>query len=382
MGDADSGLSFYDGLHRYSEFAELSDAERYAALPDDWWIGTSDIKGSTEAVRDGRYKTVNMIGAAVISAQINTHEGAAFPYVFGGDGASFAVPPGWKDRASRALAEVRRWAGEAFEMELRVGMVPVSHIRAAGFDVQVARYQASEGVDYAMFSGGGLDWAERQMKAGLNAIPDAGPGAEPNLAGLSCRWSHMPTRNGVILSVIVAPREDVPRARFTEFVARVLACTSRVEAGGHPAAGVGPAMSWPPAGATLEAKAQRGQGSIGRARRKVLFESFVAWLLIRTGLKLGGFDARRYRRTVGENADFRKFDDGLKMTLDCDRATEADLRALLEDGARQGIIRYGLHAQSEAMLTCIVPSILADNHVHFVDGASGGYTTASQFLKG
>lgn len=381
MGTSDTDVSFYDNLPKYSDFSEMSDAGNYTPVPDDWWVGTSDVKGSTEAVQNGKYKTVNMVGAAVISAQINTHGGVAFPYIFGGDGASFAVPPSWKDRAAEALAAVKLWAHEEFEMVLRVGMVPMSKVRAAGFDVKVARFQASEGVDYAMFSGGGLNWAELQMKAGNHSVPEAPHGSTPDLTGLSCRWSHMPSRNGVILSMIVIPQDDVPWHRFTELVARVLERTSRIAENGHPSGKEGPGVSWPPIGATLEAHAQRGQGSLGKARCKALFESLVAWVLIKTGLKVGGFDARRYRRIVGENADFRKFEDGLKMTLDCDSATEADLRAMLENGVKDGIIRFGLHAQSEAMLTCIVPSIMEDNHVHFVDGASGGYTAASRYLK-
>ncbi|MEO1137991.1 MAG: DUF3095 domain-containing protein [Pseudomonadota bacterium] len=381
MGNEDSDLTFYTGLPKYSDFSELSDAENYSPLPDDWWIGTSDVKGSTEAVQNGNYKTVNMVGAAVISAQVNAHSGVSFPYIFGGDGASFAVPSSWKDRASDALAAVRLWAHEEFEIDLRVGMVPISEVRSAAFDVQVARFQASEGVDYAMFFGGGLNWAEMQMKAGKHSIPEANQGSMPDLTGLSCRWSHMPSKNGVILSMIVMPHSDAPWPKFTEFVSRLLDRISLLEANGHPSAKEGPGVSWPPAGATLEAHAQRRQGSLGKAHRKALFESFVAWALIKTGLKVGGFDARRYRRIVGENADYRKFEDGLKMTLDCDSVTEADLRSLLEQGAKDGIIRFGLHTQSEAMLTCLVPSIMEDNHVHFVDGASGGYTAASRFLK-
>lgn len=381
MGTENTDLSFYDRLPKHADFAALSDENSYAPLPDDWWIGTSDVKGSTQAVEEGKYKTVNMIGAAVISGQINTHSGGSFPYIFGGDGASFAVPPAWKGRASDALAAVRLWARDAFNMELRVGIVAMSEIRSAGFDVRVARFQASEGVDYAMFFGGGLNWAETQMKAGHQSIPEASPGSMPDLTGLSCRWSHMPSKHGVILSLIVEPQDNVPWPSFAEFIARVLERINRLEASGHPAAKEGPGVSWPPRGAKLEAHAQRGQGALSKARGKALFESWVAWLLIKTGLKVGGFDARRYRRIVGENADFRKFEDGLKMTLDCDSVTEVDLRSLLEKAEADGLIRFGLHTQSEAMLTCIVPSIMQDNHVHFVDGASGGYTAASRFLK-
>lgn len=372
---------FYDELPRHTEFAALSDGGNYTPLPDDWWVGTSDIAGSTDAVRDGKYKTVNMIGAAVLSAQINAHKGLAFPFIFGGDGASFAVPPEWRERAVRALAEVQVWAEENFAMTLRVGMVAVSDIRAAGYDVRVARYQASAGVDYAMFVGGGLNWAETAMKAGHHAVPAAKPGAVPDLTGLSCRWSHMPSRHGSILSIVVLPHPDALPSEFGAFVSRLLEAAHHLEAGGHPGERDGPGVSWPPSGATLEAYAQKGRGSLAKARRKALFESFVAWLLIRTGLRIGGFDARRYRRIVGENADFRKFEDGLKMTLDCDPETETDLRALLETGAQDRVIQFGIHAQSEAMMTCIVPSILEDNHVHFVDGASGGYTAAALAIK-
>jgi hypothetical protein len=84
---------------------------------------------------------------------------------------------------------------------------------------------------------------------------------------------------------------------------------------------------------------------------------------------------------VGANADFRKVEDGLKMTLDCDPDTEAALVAVLEQAATEGVIRYGLHRQDEAMMTCIVPSVQSDDHVHFVDGADGGYTAAAARLK-
>jgi hypothetical protein len=138
---------------------------------------------------------------------------------------------------------------------------------------------------------------------------------------------------------------------------------------------------WPPAGATLEAHARRGRGALGAARAAALFESFVAWVLIQTGLKAAGFDARRYARVVAANADFRKLDDGLKMTLDCDPSTQARLEETLSTAAQAGLVRYGISTQREAMMTCIVPSVLTDDHLHFIDGAAGGYTLAAKAMK-
>jgi hypothetical protein len=37
--------------------------------------------------------------------------------------------------------------------------------------------------------------------------------------------------------------------------------------------------------------------------------------------------------------------------------------------------------QHNALMTCIVPSPLADDHMHFIDRAAGGYAIAAAMLK-
>lgn len=373
---------FYDDLPRLTVFGDVADPGRYTSLPDDWIVGVSDIVGSTEAVAAGKYKTVNMIGAAVISAQINAAGSRAFPYVFGGDGAAFAHPPECAEQAAHALAAVQNWARAEFDMGLRVGLYSVADIRASGAEVAVARYAVSDGVDYAMFAGGGVSWAEAQMKAGAETVPPVPAGTQPDLTGLSCRWSHMKARNGTILSLLLSPVDGVDPLRFAVVVEAVLAEVAHLDRGGHPSPPEGPGTDWPPMGAALEAHASHCGKGVQARKRQVLFETFIAWVLIKTGLKLGGFDPTHYRRTVGNNADFRKFDDGLKMTIDCDAGTVARLREVLDEARAEGLARYGMHMQDEAMMTCIVPSIMDDTHVHFIDGAAGGYTQASVGLKG
>ena len=51
----------------------------------------------------------------------------------------------------------------------------------------------------------------------------------------------------------------------------------------------------------------------------------------------------------------------------------AQIEELLAAAAGEGVCRYGTFRQDEALMTCIVPSALQRDHVHFVDGASGGY---------
>src|SRR6476646_4096929 len=86
--------SFYGGIKVFRGFSRLMDPALYSPLPDDWSIGIADIVESTRAIAQARYKAVNMAGAAVIAAVTNALEGREFPFVFGGDGASFEVARG------------------------------------------------------------------------------------------------------------------------------------------------------------------------------------------------------------------------------------------------------------------------------------------------
>src|SRR5262245_46595028 len=84
VGSAD----FYAALPVLDDFAAVVRSEGYRPLPDDWLVAVSDVRGSTAAVRQGRYKEVNLIGASTIMAILNVARPIAIPYVFGGDGAS------------------------------------------------------------------------------------------------------------------------------------------------------------------------------------------------------------------------------------------------------------------------------------------------------
>lgn len=378
MGNDDG---FYDRLPPQPDFAALVDQDGFAPVPGDWLVGAADIVGSTAEIANGRYKAVNMAGAAVISAMLNALEGRGLPFVFGGDGASFAIAPQDAPLARAALAAVRRWAEAELGMEMRAALVPVSDIRAAGHDLRVARFAASQGVDYAMFTGGGMAWAEARMKAGDYAVPPAPEGTQPDLAGLSCRWSNLRARNGLILSLVVQPAPGADPAGFVGAARRVVEIAGHLNRGGHPVPEEGPGIRYPPPGLSLEAQASHGRNPVLRRKLALLAENLFAWVLFRTGLRLGGFDPSAYAAQVSANADFRKFDDGLKMTLDCDTDTRDRIVAVLAAAEQAGAIRYGLHEQDEALVTCYVPSVQQDDHVHFVDGAAGGYTRAAAQIK-
>ncbi|WP_333696781.1 DUF3095 domain-containing protein [Phaeobacter italicus] len=368
---------FYKNLSPSKDFAALTRSGAFTPLPRDWMVGCCDIVNSSELIAKGRYKTVNTVGASAIAAMINAMRGTSFPYIFGGDGASFAVPPEFADTARDVLSRLRSWASAEFDIDLRAALLPVSWIRAEGLDVTVARYAVSDAADYAMFSGGGLTWAEQQMKAGGFQVAPAELPDPPDLTGLSCRWNTIPARNGMILSVVVQPVPGAPSGSFERITSEVLAVAEQLQRSGHPVPAEGPDFSFPPPGIDLEARIFRGQGSVIWKKLQVfLISAFAAFALSRKK-PLAGFDASHYRQMLAANADYRKFDDGLKLTLDCPEEVRAALADILERAAAARLVRFGLHQQEEALVTCIVPSVMRDDHVHFVDGAAGGYTQAA-----
>src|SRR5579862_109753 len=214
---------FYGTIPVFRGFASLMDPALYSPLPDDWSIGVADIVGSTKAIAQARYKAVNMAGAAVIAAVTNALEGHEFPFVFGGDGASFAVGPEDLDRAREALAATAAWVKEDLDLVMRIALVPVDAIRAQGLDVRVARFGPSANMSYAMFSGGGLGWAEAAMKRGEFAVADAPSGTQPDLSGLSCRFEEMPSIRGLILSVLVMPLKGADSAAYRKLIEDIVA---------------------------------------------------------------------------------------------------------------------------------------------------------------
>ena len=380
MNMAEGSERFYGTIPVFRGFGRLMDPTLYSPLPDDWSVGVADIVELTRAIAQARYKAVNMAGAAVIAAVTNALDGREFPFVFGGDGASFAVSPDDLERARAALAATAIWVKDDLDLEMRVALVPVAAVRAQGLDVRVARFGPSPNLSYAMFSGGGLGWAEAAMKRGEFAVPPAPSGTQPDLTGLSCRFEEIPAVRGLILSVLIVPVQGADPASFRGLIEDVIALVERSPDAGRPVPPGGPPLRWPPAGVDFEARAARG-GSLLKRRARVLAHTLFAYLVMRSGIRVGGFVPKTYVQQVVENSDFRKYDDGLRMILDCTPQLERELMQRLAAAAAGGIARYGLHRQDAAMMTCFTPSALRSDHVHFIDGARGGYASAATALK-
>src|SRR4051812_19586656 len=113
-----SAEDFYPSIPVFEGFGQVMDPALYRPLPQDWVLGLTDVVNSTEAIAVGRYKAVNTAGAAAISAVSNALGHRSFPFVFGGDGASFATSSNDAALAREALAATAAWTQE----ELGLGL--------------------------------------------------------------------------------------------------------------------------------------------------------------------------------------------------------------------------------------------------------------------
>src|SRR6201991_4719703 len=249
---------FYGAIPVFRGFGSVMDPALYSPLPVDWSIGIADIVASTKAIAEARYKAVNMAGAAVIAAVTNALDGREFPFVFGGDGASFAVSPDDLVSAREALAATAAWVKDDLDLTMRIALVPVTAVRAQNLDVRIARFGPSANLSYAMFSGGGLGWAEAAMKRGEFVIPAAPPGTQPDLSGLSCRFEEIPSARGVILSVLVVRAQGADAPPFRRVIEDATGVVERVPDPVRRVRASGPPLKWPPQCMDYEALAARG----------------------------------------------------------------------------------------------------------------------------
>jgi hypothetical protein len=382
MGDSTASDTFFSEVPAFSEFEGVTDVSNYRSLPGDWALVVGDIVNSTGAIAAGNYKSVNMSGASIISAVLNALGHQDIPFVFGGDGALVAVPASGVEKARAAVAAVRTWVREEMGLEMRAAIVPIREIRTAGLDVRVARLSVSDQASYAMFAGGGAAWAEARMKEGLYGVEPAPAFSRPDLTGLSCRWNPVPSRHGEIVSIIAVPDQDADVSAFASLIADIVAIVAAQERGGHPIPQDGPAAgSLPQKSVEWEVKAAP-PGRRTKQKVSILLQHVLMRFLNRFNVIIGGFDFRRYKRDIAANSDFRKFDDGLKMTVDVDAQNLGKIEARLEEAAEAGICRYGLHKQDAALITCFVLTPLKRDHMHFIDGAAGGYALAATQIKG
>ena len=370
-------LMIYQTIPSFNDFAELSNDRHYTRLPQDWSVFVADIVGSTKAIEAGRYRDVNTVGSACVAVVKNALKGVDFPFVFGGDGASIVLPPESYEGALHALLALRRLVELRFGMELRVGAVTIREIEAAGAYVEVSRYEICEGMCIALFRGGGLTTADAKVKqAGSFEYTDSCLKMGCSLNGLSCRWHRIPSKRGCVLSLLVFENGNATERIIYD---EVLSELDRI---GH----CNPVHVELATYKSLlemmldECRFHRVFWSTAFFAR--FFEMCLCVLFFRLKIfRKIMFDSENYAQSMRSHTDYRKFDDMLRMVIDCTDEQADFIESMLEERKSGGQLFYGIHRSQFTLMTCLVGDVAFGKHIHFVDGDDGGYAMAAKSLK-
>lgn len=380
---------FFSRLPILTRFSDITDLNAYRPLPADWTVFVCDVRGSTRAIAEGRYKEVNLVGAATITAALNIAGNIEIPFVFGGDGASLAVPPELAEATAQALSAVSALSQQAFNLNLRVGAIPMTTIISAGYQVLVGRFALTHQVAQAVFTGGGISYAEKLTKDEGYAeqfLIASGNADDARLDGLECRWDTIHPPHDAVLCLIVQVTPQFDPEGSMAIYRSVIETIEQIygdEQTYHPLrynlmqASANPRALW------SEARLRGGDGRLAQ---------LTYWAHI-YGLNLGVRGYRwlqrlrgedpwwdRYRQHVATAADYRKYDDTLRMIISGTDEQHAQLLAWLTTRTEAGELVFGAHRSPEVMLTCLIFERMG-RQIHFVDGADGGFTLAARDLK-
>jgi hypothetical protein len=305
-----------------------------------------------------------------------------FPFAFGGDGATLVIPPAFFEKVVAALDGVRALARENFGLTLRIGALEAAELYAEGLKIEVAKFELFAGRAIASFRGGGLSQAEAKVKGNpLRYAVAERPRHRSDLTGLSCRWKPIPSERGLILSILIGARAQAqPKPIFDKVLKRLdvifdgdLGSANPV----HPST-----MKYQSVWENLRSERRYYHGLFSFSFLARALEIVAAVVVFKWKVPPLVVDPKEYADSMSGHSDFRKFDDILRMVVDCSPRQAASIRTFLEELHAAGEIYYGLHESDSALMTCFVYSLKDGNHIHFVDGGNGGYAMAAQQLKG
>lgn len=375
-----SDEQFYDSLpvHRMPVGDLLTRKDLFRQVPSNWYVIITDIKSSTQEVLSGGHQNINLIAAGSIVAVLNIAfgMGISIPFFFGGDGATFIVPPSVMDKAIQALSSYRANISINFGLELRTGTVPVKQIYAEGHELDITRFSSGTSFSIPVVLGNGLNYAERLVKGATSLFAEATlPQVEPDLSGMQCRWDKIaaPENRDEVITLLVVAREgilqSVPFKKVMDKIDELY----------------GPLQ-------------QRQPISVSRLKLKSSFKRIelemrvqlgkIKWLsLLQTWLLnlYGRFyfltrDGKKYLKSLVERSDTLVIDGKINTVISGKAAQRMALQLFLDELEAAGELVYGLHLSGASVMSCYVRD-LKDDHVHFVDGANGGYTQAARMLK-
>ena len=378
-------VNFYKDLQPQKlPLAQLFQEAHFFAVPVSWHVIISDVKNSTLAVSAGKHNDVNLVAAGSLIAALNIAKKykVDIPFFFGGDGSTILVPQQLLKEVLAGLSAHNINTIKNFGLEMHIGSLSMKEILDNGHAIKIARLEVDAVYNKAIAIGDGFRFAEQKIKNSLhNKFNDNSAANDLNLTGLECRWDKIkpPVEEAEIVCYLIESTEARNQltvyaevfgqieAEFGDVQKRNPLCTERLK----------PLLS-------LKKLRKEMLIKFGKWRIGYLIEAFLRTFFglfyFKYNWKVTGLGGQEYLAQLIAHADTLTVDGRIDTIICGSSDKHLQFIEYLSTKEKEGKLIYGHHASRESIMTCYIESRNA-KHIHFVDGADGGYTEAAKEFK-
>jgi len=356
----------------------LAKEDLFYEIPESWHVVITDVKDSTNAIVQGLHETVNLIATGSIVAVLNIARKAnlTIPFFFGGDGATFLVPQSILDCTMTALLLHQKNTSKSFNLHLRVGQVPVDEIYHQHHSLRISKLKTSQLHTINVLLGDGLMYAEEKIKRNdFMFVMARETNQELDLSGMQCRWHRIlpPANHSEVISLLAIPQEG---AKQSIVLKKVIDCIDTIY--GEPKARIPIRATNLKLKATLKRIGFEMQVRMGGFKLIYLLSNWIKTRLGQVYFKTK--KGKVYLNHLIDMLDTLIVDGRISTVISGTQEQRKLLRHALDELEREGEIYYGIHVSKQSVMSCYVRN-LNKSHIHFVDGAEGGYTKAARMIK-
>ena len=379
-----TGIDFYKNLQALQlPITQVFNQQYFSDVPGNWFIIIADVKNSTEAVNAGKHNDVNLVAAGSLIAALNIAKKykAEIPFFFGGDGGTILVPEELLKDVLNALAAHNANIKNNFDMEMHVGYMSIEEILHTGHFIKIAKVQIDVSFQKAVIIGGGLHYAEQQIKNSLQEDSNKEDDIELDLTGLECRWDKIkpPSEENEVVCYLVEATEPENQLKvYGEVMQQIENIYGDIKQRNP--------LSIDRLKLLISVDKIRKEMLVkyGKWKLRYFIDSFAETLLgryyFRYNWQMKDIKGQEYIAQIISQADTLTIDGRINTIITGKRDKRLRLITYLSDQEKAGKLIYGHHISKESIMTCYIEN-RNTKHIHFVDGSDGGYTEAAKEFK-
>ena len=350
-------------------------------VPHTWHVVVVDIENSTKAVDQGKHHQINLTATGAIISVLNTirrdDETIEIPYFFGGDGATFIIPDTILTKIITVLNNYRLHIKRSSNFKLRVGYVSVKDLSTPSSTLRIAKHQLTDQLTIPIVLGNGLKEAESLVKNRFIETTIINFKEELlNLEGMECRWKEInpqTSKNKVVCLLLDAVDENRQSEVYRDVIKQLDAL-------------FGNFGSRQP----IKQEKLKLDYSISNIWEEMKIslvtttwiDIFKNWITTLLGALYLNFTrkGKQYIKQIGQLSHTFMLDGMINTIFTGEQHKIEDFIGYLDQLEKDKKIVYGIHVTHASVMSCYVLD-RKTKHAHFVDGTTGGYTSAAKMLK-